>query len=150
MIRALLFLLPLAVGIYAFIDCLTTDEQKVRSLPKIAWVFIILLFFPVFLGPIGWFVAGRPQREYAPGGAGGFGFGGRSQGRQMAPDDDPEFLASLNKDNRRPSEPSAAEDQAEMLKRWEEDLKHREDDLRSPDRDNPDGRAQDKDAKDKD
>lgn len=145
MIRVLLFLLPLAVGIYAFIDCLTTDEQKVRSLPKIAWVFIILFFWPVFLGPVGWFAAGRPKREYTPGGSGGFGFGGRAQGRQLAPDDNPEFLSSLSKDNRKPSDPSSSSDEDEMLKRWEEDLKHREDDLRSPDQDNPEGRAKDKD-----
>jgi hypothetical protein len=140
MIRVLPLLLSLALGIYAFIDCLTTDEQKVRNLPKIVWVFVILLFF--FLGPIGWLVAGRPKREHASGG--GFGFGSRGQGRQMAPDDDPDFLASLNKDNRKPAEPTAAEEQDEMLKRWEEDLKHREDDLRSPDQDNPDpGRGKD-------
>jgi phospholipase D-like protein len=146
MIRVLLFLLPLALGIYAFIDCLTTEEQKVRSLPKIAWVFIILFFWPVFLGPIGWLAAGRPKREYAPGGGAGagFGFGGRGQGRQMAPDDDPDFLASLNKDGSTPGNPtSSAQEQDEMLKRWEEDLKRREDDLRRPDQDNPDGRAKD-------
>ncbi|OPC82518.1 hypothetical protein B4N89_17640 [Embleya scabrispora] len=149
MIRVLLLLLPLAVGIYAFIDCLTTDERKVRSLPKIAWVFILLLFWPVFLGPIGWFVAGRPRNEHVPGSGGGFVSRGR--GRQMAPDDDPEFLASLARNERKPGDaPKPGTDEDEMLRRWEEDLKHREDDLRSPDRDNPEGRAKDKDAKDKD
>ncbi|MFE5329298.1 PLD nuclease N-terminal domain-containing protein [Embleya sp. NPDC056575] len=145
MIRVLLLLLPLAVGIYAFIDCLTTDERKVRSLPKIAWVFILLFFWPVFIGPIGWFVAGRPKSEYVSGSGGGR-FAGRGRGPQRAPDDDPEFLASLSKGDRKAADtPKPGTDEDEMLRRWEEDLKHREDDLRSPDQDNPEGRAKDKD-----
>ncbi|WP_406285730.1 PLD nuclease N-terminal domain-containing protein [Embleya sp. NBC_00896] len=144
MLRVLPILLALGVLVYAFIDCLTTDEKKVRNLSKVLWVLILLLSSPIpFLGPIGWFVAGRPKREYA---GGSMGFGGRNRGRQPAPDDDPEFLASLNKDDRKPSDtPSSDNDEDEMLKRWEEDLKHREDDLRSPDQDNPDGRTKDKD-----
>jgi hypothetical protein len=145
MIRVLLVLLPLALAIYAFIDCLGTEENRVRGLPKVVWVIIILLF--PLLGPIGWLAAGRPKREYAAGGGaggGGFGFGGRNQARRhVAPDDNPEFLASLNKDRPEPTPPTPADDEAEMLKRWEEDLKHREDDLRSPDQDNPEGRTKD-------
>ncbi|MGC0419345.1 PLD nuclease N-terminal domain-containing protein [Embleya sp. AB8] len=143
MLRVLMILVPLALDIYAFIDCLTTDERKVRGLPKLAWVFVILLF-PLF-GAIGWLVAGREKSAQAAGG-GGFAFGGRGRGGQLAPDDNPEFLASLAKDERKPGDvPAAGNDEEEMLKRWEEDLKRREDDLRSPDQDNPDGRAKDKD-----
>ncbi|MET7297888.1 PLD nuclease N-terminal domain-containing protein [Embleya sp. NPDC005575] len=144
MLRVLMILVPLALDIYAFIDCLTTDERKVRGLPKLAWVFLILLF-PLF-GAIGWLIAGREKSSQVAGGGGAFGFGGRGQGRQLAPDDNPEFLASLSKDDRKPSDvPTSGNDEDEMLKRWEEDLKHREDDLRSPDQDNPEGRAKDKD-----
>jgi len=141
MIRVLLILLPLALGIYAFIDCLTTDEKKVRGLPKIVWVFVILLTFPFFIGPVGWLVAGRARGTSGPGR--GIGFSGRPRGPQIAPDDNPDFLASLNKDRPKPPPSTPSQDEAEMLKRLEEDLKRREDDLRSPDQDGQDGRAKD-------
>ncbi|WP_439675434.1 PLD nuclease N-terminal domain-containing protein [Embleya sp. MST-111070] len=143
MLRVLPILLALGVLVYAFIDCLTTDEKQVRNLSKVMWVLILLVSFPVpFLGPIGWFVAGRPKRERV---GGGTVFGGRGRGAQLAPDDNPEFLASLAKDGKAADAPKPGTDEDEMLRRWEEDLKHREDDLRSPDQDNPEGRAKDKD-----
>ena len=43
--------------------------------------------------------------------------------RSVAPDDDPEFLAKLAKDN---------SDNADFLKKWEDDLKRREQELRDP------------------
>lgn len=65
MFRALIYLLPLALTIYAFIDCLNTPEDEAKHLPKIAWVFIILLFWIV--GPIVWLAAGKMR--HAPAGA---------------------------------------------------------------------------------
>ncbi|MFJ9179098.1 PLD nuclease N-terminal domain-containing protein [Streptomyces sp. NPDC102360] len=90
MLRYLPFLLVLALWIYTFIDCLNTPEKEVRGLPKLAWVFIILLFGQVLLGPIAWLVAGRPRRAPA---------GGRA--RFVAPDDNPEFLRSLRDDDKK-------------------------------------------------
>jgi hypothetical protein len=119
----LLFLADLALMVVALIDCLSSDESEIRALPKGFWVLLILVFSPI--GPIVWFVAGRPQKV-APrvGGAwnpsGGFPEATRPR-RQVAPDDDPDFLNSLKKSRR--------EDE-DMLKRWEEDLRKREDDLR--------------------
>jgi hypothetical protein len=55
------FLVDLALLVIAVIDCISTDEYAVRNLPKLAWVFLILLFSPI--GPIAWFVAGRPQHQ---------------------------------------------------------------------------------------
>ncbi|GAA2259762.1 hypothetical protein GCM10010232_58200 [Streptomyces amakusaensis] len=99
MLRYLPFLLVLALWIYAFIDCLNTPEKEVRNLPKVAWVLIVLLFGQVLLGPVAWFIAGRPRRTagYAGGGAGGRG------GGWVAPDDNPEFLKSL-KDEQPPKD----------------------------------------------
>ncbi|MFJ9246185.1 PLD nuclease N-terminal domain-containing protein [Streptomyces sp. NPDC101776] len=94
MLRYLPFLLVLALWIYAFVDCLNTPEEDVRGMPKLAWVFVILLFGEVLVGPIAWLIAGRPRRE--PAGAQG------AQGRWIAPDDNPEFLKSLNKDDPKP------------------------------------------------
>lgn len=97
MLRTLLPLLVLGMWIYAFIDVLNTPEKEVRNLPKVAWVIIVLLFMP--LGPIAWFIAGRPRRAVAGGGlAAAFGGGGSRGGRGggwVAPDDNPDFLKSL-------------------------------------------------------
>ncbi len=95
MLRYLPFLLILALTIYAFIDCLNTPEEEVKSLPKGVWVLIILLFSIV--GPVVWLLAGK--KRTAAGGAGVFGGGGRARRTQwVAPDDNPEFLRSLRKD----------------------------------------------------
>ncbi|WP_213451795.1 PLD nuclease N-terminal domain-containing protein [Rhizomonospora bruguierae] len=119
----LLFLIDLALTVVALIDCLSTEEFQVRNLPKVAWVFIILLFAPV--GPIAWFVAGRPQR-HAAGAAGawkpGRGFPEHERPRRpIGPDDDPEFLASRGRQRR---------DDEDLFARWEADLRRREEDLR--------------------
>lgn len=92
MLRYLPFLLILALWIYAFIDCLNTPEKDVRGLPKIAWVFVILLFGEVLIGPVAWLIAGRPRAA-----AGGRGAAGGQ--RWVAPDDNPEFLRSLKRDD---------------------------------------------------
>jgi len=90
MLRYLPFLLVLAVWIYAFIDCLNTPEKEVRKLPKVVWVIVILLFGQVLLGPVAWFVAGRPRRN-AP-----YGATRPQERRWVAPDDNPDFLKSIN------------------------------------------------------
>ncbi|AXK33074.1 PLDc_N domain-containing protein [Streptomyces armeniacus] len=92
MLRYLPFLLVLAVWIYAFIDCLNTPEKEVRKLPKVAWVIIVLLFGQVLLGPIAWFAVGRPRKN-AP-----YGATRPQERRWVAPDDNPEFLKSINED----------------------------------------------------
>jgi hypothetical protein len=114
----LLALADLALLVIALIDCLSVEEYEIRALPRFAWVFIILLFSPV--GPIAWFVAGRPVRAAVrtpddpllyP-----------TPSRALAPDDDPEFLGQMSTRNRQEDE--------EMLRLWEEDLRKREDELR--------------------
>lgn len=67
MLRYLPLLLVLALWIYAFIDCLNTPEDEVKGLPKLAWVFIILLFGQVLVGPVAWFVAGKVRKTPASG-----------------------------------------------------------------------------------
>jgi hypothetical protein len=123
----LFFLIDMALLVIALIDCLSTDEYAVRNLPKVVWVFLILLFSPI--GAIAWFVAGRPQRA-GVGRAGawrpGRGFPERERPRPVAPDDDPEFLGRVARDRR--------EDE-EMFKKWEADLKRREEELRRRDGD---------------
>ncbi|WP_435969519.1 PLD nuclease N-terminal domain-containing protein [Streptomyces sp. Qhu_M48] len=90
MLRALLFILPLALMIYAFIDCLNTPEEEVKHLPKPVWAIVVLLFSVV--GAIGWIVAGKERRPRTGRGAGAGGW--------VAPDDNPEFLKSLKDEQR--------------------------------------------------
>ncbi|MCB5169022.1 PLD nuclease N-terminal domain-containing protein [Streptomyces bambusae] len=93
MLRYLPFLLVIALTIYAFIDCLNTPEEEVKHLPKVVWVIIILLFSLV--GPVVWLIAGKKRVPAA----GGLGSGGRT--RWVAPDDNPEFLKSLDEDRKK-------------------------------------------------
>lgn len=124
-------LADLAILVIALIDCLSVEEYEIRALPRIAWVFLIILFSPI--GGIVWFVAGRPQRSGAAPSAGrwrpGNGFPEAERPRQLAPDDDPEFLSRLAGRER-------AEDEA-RLRAWEADLRRRERELRDKDRDQP-------------
>ena len=50
-------LLFVALWIFCIIDVITTPAEDVRNLPKLAWVFIVLLLADV--GSIVWLVAGR-------------------------------------------------------------------------------------------
>lgn len=124
--RALMFILPLALMIYAFIDCLNTPEEDTKHLPKVAWVFIILLFWVV--GSIGWLFAGK-VRHSAAGGAGLSSWqpGGRRQ-QWVAPDDNPDFLKSLKDDkDAKKAEAAAAEAETESeTAQAEEELKRRD------------------------
>ncbi|MFJ3586217.1 PLD nuclease N-terminal domain-containing protein [Streptomyces sp. NPDC090127] len=118
MLRALMFILPLALTIYACIDCVTTPDEETKHLPKLAWVVLILLF-PIAAALV-WFFAGKQRRgAFGTGGAGGtggvFGAGGRGRAsnRWVAPDDNPEFLRSLREEDEKDEkgdEPSNEQD----------------------------------------
>ncbi|MFC9942492.1 PLD nuclease N-terminal domain-containing protein [Streptomyces pratensis] len=120
MLRALIILLPLALTIYAFIDCLNTPEDEAKHLPKVAWVFIILLFWVV--GPVVWLAAGKARRAHS---------GGRTpsewrRGQRttwVAPDDNPDFLKSLKEEN---AKDESLQDREAELRRREEETKRRE------------------------
>ena len=59
MLRVLLILVPLALSIYAFIDCVTTQEKDVRFMPKPVWAILILLF--PLVGSVSWLIIGRDR-----------------------------------------------------------------------------------------
>jgi hypothetical protein len=129
---SLFMLLDLALLVVALIDCLSAEDFEIRALPRIAWVFLILLFSPI--GAIVWFVAGRPARpvrlsngqQWRPGS--GFPEDNRPRpARSPAPDDNPEFLRGLAE--------SLKQDET-MMKRWEADLRRREEELRKREPDN--------------
>jgi hypothetical protein len=122
-----MFVVGLVLTIVALISCISAAEDEVRALPRFVWLFIILLF-PV-VGSIVYLVAGRPETAGTAQGTwrtgGGFPEASRPR-RDLAPDDDPEFLRSLSQAQARADE--------ELLKQWEADLRRREDDLRRRER----------------
>ncbi|WP_460817076.1 PLD nuclease N-terminal domain-containing protein [Nocardioides korecus] len=61
MIRFELFfgLVSLALWVYCLVDAIGADEGRIRHLPKVWWL-LIILFFPL-AGSIAWLVAGRPD-----------------------------------------------------------------------------------------
>ncbi|MFH9767546.1 PLDc_N domain-containing protein [Streptomyces microflavus] len=120
--RALLFIVPLALTIYAFIDCLNTSEEDTKHLPKIAWVFIILLFWIV--GPVAWLVAGKARRNAATGTGPSSWQRGRRQ-QWVAPDDNPDFLKSLKDDKEARKAEAEAESRKAEKAEDEEELKRR-------------------------
>ncbi len=141
-------LLVLGFWIFCLFDVITTDESVMRNLSKTWWIVIVLFFSLV--GSIMWLVAGRPQGQQTAGmpykgntgqprggtrfgaqaGGQGGGAGMASVPRRLAPDDDPEFLDSVRRQN--------AEDK-DLLRRWEDDLRRREEELRKQADDPPAG-----------
>ena len=91
MVRFLPFLISLVLSVYALFSCIQTRDEDVPYLPKLVW--IILIVFVPFVGPITWLLMSRTQgvrREQPVQRA-------KPTGRPVAPDDDPDFLASLDR-----------------------------------------------------
>jgi hypothetical protein len=97
MLRVLLILVPLALAVYALVDCISTKDDEVKHLPKLVWILLIVL--ATVVGPLAWIFAGR-DRSGAGRGGGGWGGGrrGGGGGGWVAPDDNPEFLRSLEQE----------------------------------------------------
>ena len=91
MLKVLVWLAILGLTVYAVVDCVQTEDHRVRVLPKALWVLVILLL--PLLGPVVWLVAGRPEQP----GSGTPRFRGptRRDGPPRGPDDDPDFLRRL-------------------------------------------------------
>lgn len=85
MLRVLFFAVGFGLSLYALIDCIRTEDERVKGLPKLVW--ILLIVFVSYLGPIAWIVAGR-DRQWPT----------FEQPRTLAPDDDPDFLRNLDID----------------------------------------------------
>jgi hypothetical protein len=86
--RVFVLLVGLALTIYAVIDCLQTELARVKYIPKIAWIVLIVLI--PWVGPIAWLIVGR-ERSLPP---------GRWNTKRpvtgpRGPEDDPDFLRNL-------------------------------------------------------
>jgi hypothetical protein len=81
MARILPILLSLGLTIYALLDCAQSEQERIRNLPKWAWLILIIVF--QLIGSLAWLIAGKPRklRQRKP--------------RILPPDDDPDFLGSL-------------------------------------------------------
>ncbi|WP_433167685.1 PLD nuclease N-terminal domain-containing protein [Kribbella sp. CA-247076] len=131
MVRFLPFLISLALSVYALFSCIQTPEEDVPHLPKLVW--IVLIVFVPFVGPIVWLLMlrlqhGRRERAVRPPAPGG---------RPAAPDDDPDFLKSLDryrdprttvKPPEPPKEPEAEQDDQPKPKPQDENTSSEPDD----------------------
>jgi hypothetical protein len=132
----LLFLIDVVLIATALISCLSAEKSEIRTLPRSAWVLIILAF--PLVGAIAWFAAGRPPSAGFSLDAARFASGTPERGRPrtLAPEDDPEFLRSLDL-----RQAQAMRDR-ELLSRWEDDLRQPE---QEPRRRDPSGKAEQED-----
>ena len=89
--RFLVYVVPVVLLIYCWVEIAQSDPRQVRQLSRGLWALIVLI---PLIGPAGWLVYGRPNGEQVAPAA------PRPRPRVVAPDDDPEFLRSL----RRPPE----------------------------------------------
>jgi hypothetical protein len=111
MTRILIVLAVVAVAftIYTFVDVLLTDRSRVRAFPKVLWAAVVALL-PV-IGGLLWLVVGKARRA------------SRAGSRTIAPDDDPTFLRTLNRED-----VAKRADQEERLRRLEQELADLDDD----------------------
>ncbi|MDO9589664.1 MAG: PLD nuclease N-terminal domain-containing protein [Microcella sp.] len=111
MTRLLIVLIVVAVAftIYTLVDVLLTDRSRVRAFPKPLWAAVVVLL-PV-IGGLLWLIVGKARR--IPG----------SSSRPIAPDDDPTFLRTLNRDDI-----AKRAEQEERLRRLEQELADLDDD----------------------
>lgn len=93
MLRVLMVVVPLVLGIYALVDLIQTDEEQIKGLPKVIWVFVILLF--PLLGSLGWLLAGRPTPLIGGPPGSRPRIRPRRPQRPKGPDDDPDFLKGI-------------------------------------------------------
>jgi hypothetical protein len=58
-IEGLLGVVTFALWVFCLVDAIGSPSERIRNLPKAAWVVIVLLF--PLVGSIAWLVAGRPD-----------------------------------------------------------------------------------------
>jgi hypothetical protein len=101
----LLAAVQLVLLVLALIGALSAD--RVRGMPRALWLLVILLI--PLLGPLAYFVWGRPVPPPHEGGP-----IRPSSPRPTSPDDDPDFLRSMDTEQSRR--------ERELLDRWEREL----------------------------
>lgn len=105
MVRLFILLagVALVLLILALIGCLSAE--RVRAMPRFLWVLVVVLI--PLAGPIAYFLWGRPIDR-----------GRRPSARPSSPDDDPDFLRSMDTEQSRRDR--------ELLAHWERELRAEE------------------------
>ncbi|MBN9605388.1 MAG: PLDc_N domain-containing protein [Actinomycetales bacterium] len=123
MARYLVPLVLIAIMIFTIVDIVLIDRGRVRAMPKVAWIALAVLLSVI--GSILWFALGRVRLDQIGAGgsfgAPGSGGAGRPAPRRrgpVAPDDDPEFLARVRRE----------QEQRDRIRELEERLAELEDD----------------------
>ena len=93
-----------AVDVFSIVDVILTERSRVRAMPKVLWIIVILLL-PV-IGVVLWFMLGKARSASA------------GHTRSVAPDDDPDFLRKMRRQ----------EEQDERIRRLEQELADLDDD----------------------
>jgi hypothetical protein len=119
-LRVLPALLAIGLVVYCLVECLQSPGRDVRTFRKPTWIVVILLL-PVG-GALAWLVAGRPHRarHSRPPRSGPpppppppTDPDGTPLTYPIGPDDDPEFLEQLRREQeqrRHPERPTEADD----------------------------------------
>ncbi len=108
--------------IFSVVDIAVLERSRVRFLPKLAWI-VLVVILPI-AGPVIWFIVGRGR----PGENNSVSVPGSSSGSsssrlgRVAPDDDPDFLGRLNRD----------QEQEERIQELEKRLRELGDDKPEP------------------
>lgn len=119
-------ILGTALWVYCLFDVIMSDDSRIRNLPKLTWIFVVLVTSVV--GAVAWLVAGRPQgpaRSLPYKGNKGTPFPEYERpGRFVAtnPDDDAEFLRKV----RERAEAQTAEAKRQRLERERLEAEDRE------------------------
>ena len=108
--------------VYTVLEVITTDEARMRNLPKMTWLLLVVLLLEI--GALAWWVAGRPQgqaRSLPYKGNTGIPPEYDRPGRATAysPDDDAAFLAQLRE--RAEEQRKKAAEQAQRLREQEDE-----------------------------
>lgn len=107
----LIGLISLALTIYALADCLQRPTERLRILPKVVWVLLILIF-PI-LGAAGYLIFGRGMAQ---------GLGAKLQQglpSPSGPDDDEAFLRRLHERAQEQRDEHRRQEMDKRLDEWE-------------------------------
>ncbi|MEU4428241.1 PLD nuclease N-terminal domain-containing protein [Actinoplanes sp. NPDC024001] len=102
MVRLFIFLAAVALVLLILALISGLAAERVRNMPRALWILVILLI-PI-AGPIAYLVWGRPVARAAK----------RPAPRPSSPDDDPDFLRSMDTEQSRR--------ERDLLDQWERDL----------------------------